>query len=53
MIAFLSKNDYLNNSNGELKVSPTALSSIALLIAQSNPNQKDLMIEYVMNVLRE
>lgn len=50
-ILFLSNNAYLFKSNGERKINDNALVALALLIAESNPMQKDVMIKLVMNFL--
>lgn len=52
-VLFLSKNNYLYDSNGELKINPNALISLALLIAHSNPKEKDLIIKLVTNLISE
>jgi death-on-curing family protein len=50
-VLFLSKNNYLYDENGELKINSNALVSLALLIAHSNPNEKDLIIKLIMNLI--
>ena len=50
-ILFLSNNGYLFKANGERKFNDNALVALALLIAESNPKQKDTMIKLVMNFL--
>lgn len=50
-ILFLSNNGYLFKANGERKINDNALVALALLIAESNPKQKDTMIKLVMNFL--
>jgi death-on-curing family protein len=52
-VLFLSKNNYLYDENGELKINSNALVSLALLIAHSNPNEKDLIIKLIMNLIGE
>ena len=52
-ILFLSKNNYLYDKNGELKINSNALVSLALLIAHSNPSEKDLIIKLIMNLIGE
>lgn len=51
-IMFLQKNGRLNKDNGEEKINDNALVALSLLIAQSHPSQKDLMIALVVNLLR-
>jgi prophage maintenance system killer protein len=50
-ILFLHKNGILHKTNGEAKINDNALASIALLVAQSSPDQKDIIIKLVMNML--
>jgi prophage maintenance system killer protein/prophage antirepressor-like protein len=50
-VYFLAKHQFLYNSDGELKISENTLVSLALLIAQSNPNDKTLMIKLVIKML--
>lgn len=50
---FLEKNKHALKKNGELKINDNALTALALLIASSNPNEKDLMISLVINLIKE
>lgn len=50
-ILFLSNNGYLFKANGERKINDNALVALALLIAESNPKQKDTMIKLIMNFI--
>jgi len=50
-ILFLSKNRALYKSNGGLKINDNALASLALLVATSDPEQKDIIIKLIMNIL--
>lgn len=52
-IVFLAKNNYLVRKNGERKINDHALVAIALLIAESQPRQKDLMVRLIMHFLSE
>lgn len=52
-IVFLAKNNYLLRKNGEKKINDNTLVAVALLIAQSDPKQKDLLVKLVMNFLNE
>jgi hypothetical protein len=51
-IWFLQRNQHHLKTNGELKINDNALAAIALLVAQSDPAQKELMIHLVMNLIR-
>jgi len=50
-VLFLHKNGILHKPDGEPKINDNALASIALLVAQSDPIQKDIIIKLVMNML--
>lgn len=52
-IWFLEKNQHRFNRKGELKVSENALTALALLVAQSNPNDKELMIKLIINLISD
>jgi len=52
-VLFLSKNNYLYDKEGKIKINSNALVSLALLIAHSNPNEKDLIIKLIMNLISE
>ena len=52
-VLFLHKNGILYKSDGERKINDNALASIALLVAQSNPDQKEIIIKLIMNMLYE
>ena len=51
-IWFLQRNRHHLKSDGELKINDNALAAIALLVAQSYPAQKQLMIHLIMNLIR-
>lgn len=51
-ILYLSNNGYLFKATGERKINDNALVALALLIAESNPKQKDVMIKLIMNFIR-
>ena len=51
-IWFLQRNQHHLKIDGELKINDNALAAIALLIAQSDPAQKKLMIHLIMNLIR-
>ena len=52
-IIYLRENNCLEDSVGRVKLNDNALVALALLIAESDPKQKDLMIRLVMNLLSE
>jgi prophage maintenance system killer protein len=50
-IVFLSRNNYLLDKKSERKFNDNALVALALLIAESDPKQKEVLIRLVMNFL--
>ena len=46
-IWFLAKNNHRFKKSGELKINDNALVALALLVAQSNPAEKELMIKLI------
>jgi len=52
-IVFLTINDYHLTESGETKISDRALTAIALLIAESEPSEKDLIVSLVRKLLED
>ncbi len=50
-VVFLTINDYHLTKNGETKISDRALTALALLIAESNPKEKPLLIALICKLL--
>ena len=50
-VVFLTINDYHLTKNGETKISDRALTALALLIAESNPKEKGLLIALICKLL--
>ena len=50
-VLFLSKCKLLFKSNGERRMSDNALVALALFIAQSEPKQKDMVVNLITNLL--
>ena len=50
-LLFLKNNNYLLDKKGEKKINDNAMVALALLIAQSDPKEKDVMIALVTNLL--
>ncbi len=50
-IQFLARNNYLFRKNGERKINDNALVALALLVAESNPKEKEVIIALVINLL--
>ena len=51
-IWFLQRNKHNLKSNGEAKINDNALTALALLVAQSDPKQKEIMVQLVVNLIR-
>ena len=49
-LEFLARNDILYK-DGDKRISDAALVAITLMIAESNPQEKELMVALVMNFL--
>lgn len=50
-IWFLEKNKHRFKKSGELKVNDNGLAALALLVAQSQPADKELMIKLIINLI--
>ncbi len=52
-LLYLIENHIFYNRRGERKINDTALVALALLIAQSKPQQKDVMVKLVVNLINK
>ncbi len=50
-VYFLDKSNYLFKKSGERKINDNALTALALLVAESDPQDKDVMIKIIKNLL--
>jgi len=50
-IWFLEKNKHRFKQNGEVKIDDNGLTALALLVAQSNPDEKELMVKLIVNLI--
>jgi prophage maintenance system killer protein len=50
-IYFLNQNKILQNSKGEFKITENTLVALALLVAQSNPDDKEILIKLIIKLL--
>lgn len=48
---FLEKNKHRFKANGEVKINDNGLTTMALLVAQSKPEEKDLMIQLIISLI--
>jgi prophage maintenance system killer protein len=51
-ILFLTKNNILFDASGKKKINDTALVAITLLLASSDPKDKQTMIHLLINLLK-
>jgi len=52
-IYFLNKCDYLYKENGEKKINDNALTALTLLVASSDPKEKELLIKLIKHLIFE
>jgi Virulence protein len=52
-LEFLRKNNALLKNNGTMKINDTALTALALLIAESKPREKEQMTALITNLLKD
>ncbi len=52
-VYFLDKSNYLYHKNGEKKINDNALTALALLVAESSPKEKKVMIKIIKNLISE
>ncbi len=50
---FLEKNKHRFKKSGEVKINDNGLTAIALLVAQSKPDEKDLMIQLIISLIAD
>lgn len=50
-VYFLDKNNYLYRKNGEKKINDNALVALALLVAESDSKEKDILIKIILNLI--
>jgi prophage maintenance system killer protein len=53
LVYYLAKNNFLQDSKGGDKINQTGLVALALLIAQSNPNDKEILIKLITNFITD
>jgi len=51
-ILFLRRNNFMFNRKGEKKINDNALVALALLVAESSPKDKDVMIALITNLIK-
>jgi death-on-curing family protein len=50
-VYFLDKTNSLYKTSGEKKINDNALTALALLVAESNPKDKDILVKMIKNLL--
>ena len=50
---FLEKNEVLSKENGERKINDNTILTLALLIANSDPKEKEVMVGIITSLLKE
>ncbi len=50
-VYFLDKNNHLRKKDGERKINDNALTALALLVAESDPKEKEIMIRLITNLI--
>ncbi|MEI6397024.1 MAG: virulence protein RhuM/Fic/DOC family protein [Candidatus Taylorbacteria bacterium] len=48
---FLHRNKYLIRQNGERKINDTAMAALALLVAESDPKEKEIIVKLTKNLV--
>jgi death-on-curing family protein len=51
-VYFLNENHFLFNKNNELKIPDSMLATLALLVAISDSNEKDVIINLIINLIK-
>jgi len=52
-LLYLLQNGHLNNKKGERRINDSALTALALLIAESKPEQKEVMVKLIINLINK
>ena len=50
-VYFMNANNFLYNKNGSKKIANNTLVAITLMIAESNPNEKNLIVKVLVNLI--
>ncbi|MFM9983617.1 MAG: RhuM family protein [Flavobacteriales bacterium] len=51
-VYFLERNQHRFDSQGQIKINANGLTALALLVAQSQPEEKDMMIKLIINLIK-
>jgi prophage maintenance system killer protein len=50
-VTFLARNEVLDNADGQPKFTNNALAALTLMVAMSDPTEKDLMVALITKML--
>jgi hypothetical protein len=50
---YLDRNNYLYKKDGEKRIADNALVALCLMIAESNPKEKDIIVKVVINLINK
>ncbi len=52
-LMYLEKNNYLYNKNREKRIADNALVALCLMVAESNPKEKDIIVKVIVNLINK
>ncbi len=52
-LMFLDRNKYLYKEDGEKRIADNALVALCLLVAESNPKEKDVIVKVIINLINK
>jgi len=52
-LMYLEKNNYLYNKTREKRIADNALVALCLMIAESNPKEKDIILRVIVNLINK
>lgn len=52
-ILFLERNNLLYNAEGAKNIEDNTLVALTLMVAESKPNEKDMMIKVILNLMQK
>ena len=50
---FLDRHDFLYNDQGEKRIADNALVAFTLLIAESKPDEREMIVKVIINLINE
>ena len=52
-LMYLERNNYLYNPAGEKRIADNALVALCLMVAESNPKEKDIIVKVIVNLINK